>query len=834
MKRVSFVISLTLLACLSMYGQRLSLTDLANLCNKKNWEDVNHTLLAKGWVYYDSEKGDTYKYNTITWSYKKDYYDDKAQAWFYLFTYEGFPNKISYAVFNKESYSLIQNSIASAGFKLIESEIEDNELSSIYGNSSFTLKISTLKRKDSDWSSRSMTAYNITLIKKAGIYDADNGKKIVYDDDDVVQAEYTLSNGKLNGQLKVYHPNGKLKKTGNYINGVQNGLFKEYDEDGELEREYSMKNDELDGPYKSYHTNGKLRMSGHYIKGKRNGNFVEYDIYGNKEAEYVMVNDLKNGLIKIYNNGKIDVSSTLKDDIKNGQHIEYYYDDETGNLQLKHIGQYVNDEKSGTWKLYFVEKDNTERLLTFENFTRDIKNGSFQELKGDTLIVGSYRNDKLHGDYKVYRDYMRSLFGTSIRTNINELVLTSDGFYNEGLKSGYWKNYDLTETLVNEGKYTNDQKSGEWKYYYTNWSDGEGGILPYSKQLFLTENYLNGKLEGKSTRFSFLEKEEYPCQEFDEDNTPIDTCIRYIHKVVHETTFYKNGLLNGPYELRDSINEIVVKGDFREDLKEGEWIERSSHKWFNDEVYFIYQKGNYNKDKRDGKWIEHNAEGQLLKTFHFINDDLHGEYVIWNRNNNPKEKKLFNYGQMTELITYDSLGVKPVKKYEIFEQHPNYMKCRKVMYFENGYNSQEYWVNIGNEFDHELFVVNFSVAFNSKISSRNWGYKDGYYHQYDLNNKPLISGKYYKEDRVGLWIYYFYDQNVKIESNFSDDKPTDEKYLKLNGEVYSGDFVYFDLDNNIKEERRIKDGLRNGKTNYIDIKTNKSIKKEIYKNGELK
>ena len=33
---------------------------------------------------------------------------------------------------------------------------------------------------------------------------------------------------------------------------------------------------------------------------------------------------------------KIDVSTTYKDDIKNGQHIEYY-NDETGKLQLKLI-----------------------------------------------------------------------------------------------------------------------------------------------------------------------------------------------------------------------------------------------------------------------------------------------------------------------------------------------------------------------------------------------------------------------------------------------------------------------------------------------------------------
>jgi antitoxin component YwqK of YwqJK toxin-antitoxin module len=56
----------------------------------------------------------------------------------------------------------------------------------------------------------------------------------------------------------------------------------------------------------------------------------------------------------------------------------------------------------------------------------------------------------------------------------------------------------------------------------------------------------------------------------------------------------------------------------------------------------------------------------------------------------------------------------------------------------------------------------------------------------------------------------------------------------LFGEIFSGEFVYYDNENGIKEERKIKNGLRNGKTIYINLKTNKAIKKESYKNGELK
>lgn len=835
MKRILIYFAITILCNFNLYSQKLTLTDLTTLCNKKNWEDVNQSLLAKKWTYYDSEKGSTYKYNTITWSFNKDYYSDKAQAWFYLYTYEGYPNKISYSVFNKESYSIIQNSISSAGFKLVNSEIEDNQVISTYSNTLYTLEISTEKRTDDDWSERSTTAYRITLIKKAGIYDPDNGKKTDTYYDGTTKAEYTLVNGKLNGQLKTYYENSNTKKTGNYVNGIENGLFKEYDEIGNIEAEYSMTNGELNGSLKTFYSNGKIKKSGYYLKGKEHGNFIEYDENGNKEAEYVMANGMKNGVLKIYEDGKLDVTTTFKDDIRNGQRIEYYYNDETDKLQLKQIGDYLNDEKNGTWKFVFVEENNSERVLSFENYSSDVKNGQFQGVKGDSLIIGNYRNDKLHGVYKVYLDFSRMLLGGVIRTDTANLTLIADGSYYEDEKSGSWKQYDITGTLRSEGRFSNGQETGEWKYYYTNFSDNKNGSMPYSKQLYLVLNYVDGKLDGKSTRYSYLEEEDYPCSETDENKNPLDTCKRMVYQKILETTFYKNDKRNGPFELRDSINEIIAKGNFKDDLKDGEWLHRYSDKDINEEIYFIYQKGNYTKDKRDGRWIQYYNEDKIAKTFNYRNGELHGDFIEWNNQNKPREKKQFNYGKLTELITYDSLGINQKNRYEIYNENYISYKCRKTEYYSDKTSaSQEYWVKKEKDIDHNWFELTFLLAINPKFSDGTTGYKDGEFKLFNSTNQPIVTGKYYKKDRIGFWTFYYYDQNVKIESNFVQDERIDEKYLTLNGELFSGEFIYFDDENGIKEERKIKDGLRNGKTFYIDIKTGKTIKKESYKSGILK
>jgi hypothetical protein len=166
MKRAIIYLIVTIFYCSSVYAQKLTITDLITLCSKKNWEEVNKTLQIKGWEYHESstESG----LSVITWSYKKSYYDDKALGWFYLYTDNGFIDKVysvAYTVHNQESYSIIQNSIETTGYKLIDSEIENNKLISTYENSKYYLIISTIKTTRED-SKSSITTYNIELVKK--------------------------------------------------------------------------------------------------------------------------------------------------------------------------------------------------------------------------------------------------------------------------------------------------------------------------------------------------------------------------------------------------------------------------------------------------------------------------------------------------------------------------------------------------------------------------------------------------------------------------------------------------------------------------------------------
>ena len=182
-------------------SQNLTLNELVSLCNKPNWVQVNEYLLKKGWEYSSSTKGDDTHYNTITWSFKKEYYGDKAKGWLYIYTYEGYPNKLSYSFFNKLSYNTLKSGITTLKMKLIDNSIEDNEIITKYSNSNFIVTVTTSKSVNDEegYNDNTVTTYMIDVIKKTGVFDNENGFKKTFDTDGNIEAEFTLKDGEING-----------------------------------------------------------------------------------------------------------------------------------------------------------------------------------------------------------------------------------------------------------------------------------------------------------------------------------------------------------------------------------------------------------------------------------------------------------------------------------------------------------------------------------------------------------------------------------------------------------------------------------------------------------
>lgn len=770
LKLILFFLFVNIVCIEQTIAQKLTLTDLTAICNKKNWEDVDKYLFARGWTYFSSSKGDSEHYNTVTWSYNLNSYNDKAEAWFYLYNYDDFPNKIEYNVFNKPAYSLIYNNISSNGFKSVESNIDDDLVTTKYANATYYLEIYNQKRTDDDsyYSSSSITAYGIRLVKKSGVYDPDNGKKTTYYDNYNVNEEYTLKNGEFHGE------------------------------------------------FKSYHENGELEMKGNFINGKANGNFIVYNSYGEKTSELEMKNGLKEGKGLIFENNKISEESIYKNNQRNGESSLYYYDD-NGRLIMKINGSFKDDQKYGLWKSIVITDINTEVLLSENNYINGVLEGSFKEYINDTLKIGYYIDNLLNGDYLEYFNINRQINGGYATSDTTKLTLITKGRYSNGNKVGNWSHKFSTGTIESFGKYQNDKKEGEWKYYYNNYVLKDK-IADYAGKLYLIETYKNGELNGKKIRYSTLEETEpFPC-----GNN--ETCTELVCKKLTQIHNYKNDLLNGTSEIIDSLGNLLVKGNYYNGIENGEWL---FNYYDENKKLVIKEIGSFNNGKKNGKWVKKSPEDKIILTREFKNDVLDGIVEKFEVTGELSFRKVYEKDKLILWEQFDSTGINLDFSAKLIIDYNKEFLYELTSYFSGGYVIQENRISNVDpkiELNLESYLIDPTIYIEEK---------HGKYELY-MNEKLIQKGQYANDTKNGEWSYFYYDQNVVEKQKFSFNAKTGaEMYYLLSGELFSGTFTYSDVPNNVIEKRKIEDGLRNGKTTYIDMTTNKKIKKENYKDGIL-
>lgn len=785
----------------SLLSQNLSLNEIFALCNKTDWDLVNEYMLKKGWEYHQSSKGDDSHYNTITWSYNKDSYSDKAQGWFYLYTYESLPNKISYSFFNKQSFNTLKNGITSAGMKLIDNSIEDNEIVVKYSNPSFIVTLKTAKREkeESYYSDNSITAYSIVVIKKSGVYDNDNGLKKTFDSYGNIESEYTLKDGAINGLAKAFYTNGQEKVVSSFVNGKKQGSSKEYDEYGSLTAEYNYLNGEPTGVYKIYENN-KLKIVGGFLNGEKNGAFKIYDSEGRIDKEYTMTLGLLNG-----------------------SYTEYYYDE--GKLFAKVIGSYSNGQKTGLWQTFKI-KEKANELIEYKTYINDEKNGSFKEIHKDSILFGTYKNGALVGQYKVYQSLTSLILGglNGDTTNCPLIIL---GNYSNGLKNGNWKYYSWTKDLIKEGQYYDDLQSGEWRYYFETTSDNQNNRLPYSGKLYLIENYENGKKNGKESRFAYLDKQETTCDTTNNSNVnPLDTCYKMVYQKIQQIVYYKNDNLHGPCEQKDSSEILEFKGNFVNGIKDGLWIQKFDFFGSN-----CYEKGYYKNGNRQGLWETYFKEGKNVGEDNYENGKLDGKCIeLMNRNIN---EAFYENGYLKKITVYDSTQNNILWSYDITEENKDDFKCI-YSYFGNEKTFQkEYRIKKNNQdlLTHKLFDVYYGLKF---IGESDDNYSEGILKVFDQKNRILFEGYQYKKVRNGEWKFYYYDLNLYCVQVYKDEGEVfSEQYFEIkSNKLFSGKFVEKYENGNVKNEFKISEGLRNGKSKYFDEKGNLTLT-EKYEKGIL-
>ncbi len=92
----------------------------------------------------------------------------------------------------------------------------------------------------------------------------------------VIMTRENYVNGKLNGKIVTYYPDGKITEEIEYKNGVKDGENNYYSPTGVLLKKLIYKNEELDGLVIYYDAHGNVLIEGNYKEGKKHGLWKYY------------------------------------------------------------------------------------------------------------------------------------------------------------------------------------------------------------------------------------------------------------------------------------------------------------------------------------------------------------------------------------------------------------------------------------------------------------------------------------------------------------------------------------------------------------------------------
>jgi antitoxin component YwqK of YwqJK toxin-antitoxin module len=377
-----------------------------------------------------------------------------------------------------------------------------------------------------------------------------NGPRITYREEETV--EETFVDDLKQGTTVYYYPDGSIKKTVLFENGLEDGLARVYDTSGVImelitykkgfitDRERINRYDNQGfkhGKWKSFYEDGSLMTEGNYKHGLKHGYFKEYDIEGNLLSAAKYLDDIKQVNVaelkkldvqtEYYPSGKVRIRATYKDDRPEGVWREY---DEEGKIEKSYIykngiviGEGIvteNGEKDGFWKEFYENG----QLRAEGNYNKDRKTGEwkFYHRNGKIEQTGAYESDgSLEGPWTWYYEsgitwreenyYEGKLDGMYVEYDELGNIITKGEFI-EGREDGFWF-YELGDHRE-EGNYTDGLRSGDWIYYYNDGSiQFEGRFIegnPHGRHVYYWPdgkkkdegNYIMGIRHGEWTSYN--------------------------------------------------------------------------------------------------------------------------------------------------------------------------------------------------------------------------------------------------------------------------------------------------------------------------------------------
>ena len=352
-----------------------------------------------------------------------------------------------------------------------------------------------------------------------------------------------------NGYKVLKYPNGKITSEGIMRDGKPDGYWKTYFETGVLKSEGNRKNFELDSLWKFYDEKAKLTLEIYYKNGKKNGLRKSY-----RDTEYVTENFI--------------------DDLKQGPTTFYYPDGKV-------------------WRV--INYENGLEVGISKEFSSDGTVISITEYKKGFIVDREFINrvdkaGKKQGKWKFFYD---------------DDVVKLEGVYKDGLKNGYFKDYDKDGLLLNIKKYVNDVE--------------EAQAVEVSKLAVRSDYYSNGQIKTVATYRG--EVPEGIRREYDQSGKIVQGFVFKNGAVVGEGIVSDDGVKDGSWKEYYDSGKLRALGAYDKGKQVGEWI-----------YYYpdgkVEQRGKFSKTgKFEGNWKWFFPDGSLKRDEAYINGLLDGPTI---------------------------------------------------------------------------------------------------------------------------------------------------------------------------------------------------------------
>lgn len=506
-------------------------------------------------------------------------------------------------------------------------------------------------------------------------------------------------------------------------------------------------------------------------------------------------------------------------DIKKTKFEEYDYSEANFTGYVIYISKKSYDFQKNGFKKYFDEEGN---LLS----TYNLKDGKFH---GELIIfypsgvqkeITNYVDGVKEGKYtSFYEDGTLQTEGTIVKGAKHGVFTTY--YEDDNLDLVEYKNGETTQIThirntstgkrIQVGAYVNFQKEGLFKIYNDQISDDN--LIGY-------ENYLNGELNGKALN---IIKNEIILSEYKNDELNGLTTF-YIRdesfrvfdptdalKILSETNF-KDNQKHGVSTFYDAFGKIFSQGNFENDEKEGIWLDINKQ----DNTHI---KSRYSIGKLEGiREILTETDELMYRDFYKNDKWLSSEYYedgvvnkklrVVDRNDHHIKVLCEDYTLKVASISMNAVILNQISETSDLNKNSEvYSNLNNVPYL-----AQDYFFNL-----------------ESKSAV---GYKQGIYEIIEFaTGRMVIRGAYERDLKEGVWVFNDYDQGIVISEDYRNGLVEFEKYSTLSGAPFSGTYEYVNKEKGYKEERKIKKGLRHGKTIKYSLNDNKKIEKTSYKEG---